>query len=105
MRKELLKAGLVAGLLGGLLAPTYAHADGISLNVNLGADDEAHFHFADRHVHHNPEILKAAQQLQNAKHSLWKARNDYNGHKNAAINAINVALDELRMAEESRHDH
>ena len=104
MRKEILKAGRLAGLLGALLVPAYAHADGVSLAVNLGADDEAHFHFADRHIHHRPEIMKAAQALQNAKHALWKAPDDFNGHKAAAIAAINSALDELRLAEEVKHE-
>lgn len=109
MRHQLLKAGLVVGLLAGTLtlAPLRAHADGLSLNVNLGADDQAHFDFADRH-RHNPLILRAAHQLQAAKHSLWQARNDFNGHKRAAIEAINRALDELSLAEQPqvrpRHD-
>jgi hypothetical protein len=104
MHNKILKISLMLGLLGGLLAPVYVLADGVSLNVNVGADDEAHFHFADRQVRHRPEILRAAQDLQSAKHNLWKARDDFNGHKNAAIRAINAALDELRMAEEVRHD-
>jgi hypothetical protein len=102
MRKPLLTAGLAALLLGAPLLPSTAHADGVALNVDLGADDEAHFHFADRHFHHHPEILKAATKLQEAKHHLWMAKNDFNGHKTAAIMAINTALDELRMAEERR---
>ena len=107
MRHTMLKAGLVMGLLAGTLAPARAHADGLSLNVNLGVDDQAHFDFADRH-RHNPLILRAAHQLQAAKHSLWQARNDFNGHKRAAIEAINRALDELSLAEQPqdrrRHD-
>jgi hypothetical protein len=102
MQKTLLKAGLVALLLGAPMLPALAHADGVALNVDLGADDEAHFHFNDRHFHHHPEILKAAQLLQQAKHHLWMAKNDFGGHKAAAIGAINGALDELRMAEEKR---
>jgi hypothetical protein len=105
MSKKLLNAGLLAGLMVGLMAPAFAHADGVSLNVNLGADDEAHFHFADRHMHHKPEIFKAATKLQAAKHDLWMAKNDFGGHKVAAIQAINQALDELRQAEEFRADH
>lgn len=99
MRISILKAGLLLGLLAGSLAPALAHADDLSLNVNLGADDQAHFDFADRH-RHDPMILKAARQLQAAKHSLWRARNDFNGHKRAAIEAINRALDELSLAEQ-----
>jgi hypothetical protein len=102
MQTSFLKAGLVAVLLSLPMAPALAHADSVGLNVDLGADDEAHFHFADRHFHHHPEILKAAQKLQEAKHHLWMAKNDFHGHKSAAIMAINNALDELRLAEEQR---
>jgi hypothetical protein len=102
MTKKLLTLSLAAALLGGVAAPALLRADGVSLNVDLGADDEAHFHFADRHRHHHPEILKAAMKLQEAKHHLWAAKNDFGGHKVAAIQAINVALDELRMAEEMK---
>ncbi len=87
-------------LAAALILPAAAKADGISLNVNLGADDEAHFHFSGGKRSHHPLILKAAKQLQNAKHTLWAAADDFHGHKAAAIMAINSALDELRAAEE-----
>jgi hypothetical protein len=102
MQKKLCTAALAALIFGAPMIPALAHADGVALNVDLGADDEAHYHFTDRRFHHHPEIFKAAQKLQEAKHHLWMARNDFHGHKNAAIIAINNALDELRMAEEQR---
>ena len=102
MRKKFLMAFLAAGMFGGLIVPNILRADSVTLNVDLGADDEAHFHFADPHRHHKPEILKAAQKLQEAKHNLWKAKNDFGGHKANAIMAINTALDELRMAEDMK---
>ncbi len=79
--------------------PMAVMADGISVNFNIGADDQAHFDFQGGMNHHNPQIWKAAQQLQNAKHTLFKARNDFGGHKMDAINAINGALDQLRVCE------
>ena len=50
-------------LAAALILPSLAKADRVSLNVNLGADDDAHFHFGGgRRVHH-PLILKAAKQV------------------------------------------
>lgn len=91
---------LVGGLLAAaLVMPAFALADGVSLNVNLGADDAAHFHF-DQRGHHHPVIWKAALQLRKAKHTLWAAGHDFGGHKAEAIGAINHALDELAQADE-----
>jgi hypothetical protein len=102
LRKTCLSLGLAAvAFAPALLVPARAHADGINFSLNVGDDDEAHFHFRD-HRHVNPMIWKAAQQLREAKHSLWQARNDFNGHKEAAVRAINAALDELSAASE-RH--
>jgi hypothetical protein len=102
MKKNLGKF-LACGLLAvGLALPVMAKADGVSLNVNLGADDAAHFHF-DKRGHHHPLIWKAAMQLRNAKHTLWAAADDFGGHKVAAIMAINRALDELAVADEFAH--
>jgi len=84
-----------------LVLPAAVKADGVSLNVNVGEDDEAHFHFkGGKRQHHHPLILKAASQLRNAKHTLWAAADDFHGHKAAAIQSINAALDELRQAED-----
>lgn len=84
-----------------MVLPTAVRADGVSLNVNLGADDEAHYHFSGPKRGHHPLIWKAAKQLQNAKHTLWAAADDFHGHKATAIAAINGALDELRACEET----
>jgi hypothetical protein len=93
---NLKKMVLGAALLGVVAMPAMA---GIDLTVNIGGDDQAHFDFNGGARHHDPMIWKAAQQLQNAKHSLWNARNDFHGHKADAIGAINAALDQLRICE------
>lgn len=79
--------------------PIIAKADGVSLNVNLGDDDEAHFAFKAGPRKHHPMIWKAAKHLQAAKWILWHAANDFHGHKAAAIDAINAALDQLKVCE------
>jgi hypothetical protein len=109
MKKALLQLGIGAGLavLAAspiMLAPAKAHADGFSANINIGDDDEAHFHFSDR-GRVDPKIFAAADNLRQAKRKLWDARHDFGGHRDAAINAINHALDELRMAAEFSHHH
>ena len=101
MKRSFKKFLAVASLAAVLAAPAMIHADGVNFSVKVGEDDEAHFHFKNhRHVH--PLILKAANQLRNAKHTLWEAADDFNGHKAAAVQAINTALDELRIASEKR---
>jgi hypothetical protein len=75
-------------------------AAGVDLTVNIGVDDQAHFDFKGGQGHHHPLIWKAAQQLKNAKHTLWEAKNDFNGHKADAIGAINAALDQLKICEQ-----
>lgn len=92
------KALLVAGMAAAVAVPFAAHA-GVDLSVNIGGDDQAHFDFNGGARHHDPMIWKAAQQLRNAKHTLWKARNDFHGHKADAIGAINGALDQLAACE------
>jgi len=82
-----------------LLAMPMAAMAGFDLTVNIGADDQAHFDFNGGPSHHTPMIWKAAKQLQNAKHTLWKARDDFHGHKGDAIQAIDAALDQLRICE------
>jgi hypothetical protein len=90
-------------VLGLLAVPMVVKAQGVNVNVNLGgdpvADDQIHFDFNGGMAHHTPMIWKAAQKLQAAKHVLWKARNDFHGHKADAIGAINAALDQLRICE------
>jgi hypothetical protein len=87
-----------AAMLGLLAAPMVAKA-GLDLTVDIGGDDQTHFDFNGGPSHHTPMIWKAAKQLQNAKHTLWQARNDFHGHKADAIGAINGALDQLRICE------
>jgi hypothetical protein len=107
MKLNLKKLSMAAGLAGMMMVPVFAHADSVNLNINLGADDEAHFHFADQSRPHHPEIWKAAQALQNAKHRIWEARKhtNFGGHAENSIQAINLALDELRMAEDYARSH
>ncbi len=99
MRKHLRKLVLGFGMLGLLATPMVVKAQGIDLTVNVGTDDQAHFDFNAGPRHHNALIWKAAMQLQNAKHTLWKAPNDFHGHKANAIMAINGALDQLKACE------
>lgn len=87
------------GLLGLLVMPMLVRADGISLKINVGEDDQAHFDFKAGKRHHHPMIWKAAEQLRNAKHTLWQAADDFHGHKAEAIGAINAALEQLKVCE------
>jgi len=103
LKNHLRKLALGAGMLGLValplaVAPVTAMA-GFDLSVNIGGDDQAHFDFNGGPGRHTPMIWKAAKQLQNAKHTLWKARDDFHGHKADAIQAINAALDQLRVCE------
>lgn len=93
------KLSLAVGVLGLLSMPAVVRADGFNLNVDIGGDDQAHFDFNGGKRHHHPEIWKAAQQLRMAKLTLWKAADDFHGHKVEAIQAINGALDQLRVCE------
>src|SRR5580698_7708126 len=104
---RLKKLWVSAGLAGMLALPLLAHADAINLNVDLGADDNAHYYFADTSKPHHSEIWKAAKALQGAKHRLWEARKhtNFGGHAESSIQAINTALDELRLAEDYAHSH
>ncbi len=94
------KVGVLGLALIGLMAvPAAVKADGFNLNVNVGGDDQAHFDFRAGMRRHTPMIWKAAKQLQNAKHTLWNAADDFHGHKADAIQAINAALDQLKVCE------
>jgi hypothetical protein len=98
--KSLLRK-LVCGMavLGVLAIPVMVKADGLDLKVNIGDNDQAHFDFNGGPKHHHPMIWRAAQQLRQAKATLWKAADDFNGHKADAIQAINAALDQLKVCE------
>lgn len=99
MKNYLGKALLGVGVLGLLAMPTMVKADGFNLHVNLGGDDQAHFDFNGGARRHHPKIWAAAQELRNAKHTLWTAADDFHGHKAQAIQAINAALDQLSVCE------
>lgn len=102
------KFWLTTSLLGLVVLPVMAHADGVSLNVNLGADDEAHYHFTDTNpAHHHSEMWQAAKKIQEAKHKIWNARkhHDFGGHAENSMQMLNGALDELRLAEDYARSH
>ena len=92
------KALLAAGMVAAVAVPFVAHA-GLDLTINVGADDQQHYDFNGGARRHSPMIWKAAKQLQNAKHTLWAAADDFHGHKADAIGAINSALDQLAICE------
>lgn len=94
------KLVLGMGILGVLAMPVVVMADAFNFNVDINGDDQAHFDFKAGPHHHHPEIWKAAKQLQMAKHDLWKAADDYHGHKADAVMAINAALDQLKVCEQ-----
>jgi len=100
MKKNLQKLVWSVGMLSLLAMPMIVRADAVSLSVNLGDDDEAHFAFKAGPRHHHPMIWKAAKQLQAAKATLWHAATDFHGHKAEAIGAINAALDQLKICEQ-----
>ncbi len=99
LKSHLRKLALGVGILGLLAMPMTLRAAGFDLTVNIGVDDQAHYDFKAGARSHHPMIWKAAHQLQAAKHTLWKAATDFNGHKADAIQAINAALDQLRICE------
>lgn len=103
LKKFVLAAGM--GILA--VVPIVAIADGVNFNLKVGDDNEAHYHFRDHRVRHNPEMLKAARALAEAKSHLWYAKGDFGGHRVNAINQINLALDEINAAENDRRggDH
>ena len=77
MRKLFTSMVVMLGVAGLLLSPALAHAKK-----------------KERH----PEIHKAMKQLENAEKSLEKAAKDFGGHKQKAIDAVKLALDELNQA-------
>jgi hypothetical protein len=74
----LLGFGLAAGFVGGL-----THGDALA---------------APKAVERHPELHKAIHALQNSKLDLEHALHDYQGHRVAAIKAIDVAIQELQAA-------
>jgi hypothetical protein len=96
------KTLVAAGLAGLAVTPFIAKADGFNFNVKIGDDNEAHYRFRDRGIPHDPEMLRAARALAEAKNHLWYAKNDFGGHRANAVRNINMALDEIRAAEAHR---
>ncbi|HVM32706.1 MAG TPA: hypothetical protein VMU88_06195 [bacterium] len=97
MKKNWIKIAAFTGVLAISAMPVAVMADSVSVNFNIGADDQAHFDFHAGKRHYHPMIWKAAKELQQAKHTLYGAADDFHGHKMDAINAINGALDQLRI--------
>jgi hypothetical protein len=98
------RAVVGAGLIALAAVPFLAKADGVSFGVDIGADNESHYRFHDNSWHH-PEMLKAANALANAKKHLWYAHGNFGGHRENAMQDINMALDEIRAAEDFAHNH
>ena len=97
MKKNWMKVAAFAGILILTAMPVAVMADNISAGFNMAADDQAHFDFHAGQRHYHPKIWKAAKQLQEAKHTLYRAGDDFHGHKMQAIAAINAALDQLMI--------
>jgi hypothetical protein len=96
-----------ASLLALMATPLAVHADGVNFSVNVGDDDEAHYHFSQPAPQHHSEIYWAAKKIQEAKHKIWNARKhkNFGGHAENSIQMLNGALDELRLAEDYAHSH
>jgi len=101
MKKTWLVGCLALGLSVAAFAPALAHADEIGFAVNLGADDNAHFHFGEHR--HDPHIFEAARALQHAKHVLWNDPRHRGPARDKAIRQINDALDTLNWIESNHY--
>jgi hypothetical protein len=93
-----------AGLIALAAVPFIAKADGVVFGVDMGSDNESHYHFHDNGWHH-PEMMKAANALANAKKHLWYTHGNFGGHRENAMQDINMALDEISAAENFAHSH
>jgi hypothetical protein len=100
MKIDLKKTVLAMGLAALVSVPFIAKADGLNLSININDDNEAHFHFKDHSIKHHPEMAAAAKALVNGKARLWNAKGDFGGHRETAIQDINNALDEIRLADD-----
>jgi len=98
--KNVLWAGAGAVFLTSV--PLTVQSDEIRFGVNFGADNEIHYHY---HGWHHPEMRRAADALITAKKRLWYARGNFGGHREEAMREINMALDEISMAEDYAHHH
>jgi acyl-CoA reductase-like NAD-dependent aldehyde dehydrogenase len=49
----------------------------------------------------HPVLQRAIRQLETVKDELQKAPSDFNGHKEASIDAVTHAINELRAAEQA----
>ena len=100
MTIDLKKTVLAMGLAALVSVPFIAKADGVNLSLNLNDDNEAHFHFKDHSIKHHPEMWAGAKELIKGKEHLWKAQGDFGGHRETALQDINSALDEIRLADD-----
>jgi hypothetical protein len=99
LKKTLVIAGLVA-----LAAVPFIAKAGVVFGVDFGSDNEAHYRFHNNGWHH-PEMMKAANALVIAKKRLWYSRGNFGGHRESAMQDINMALDEISAAEQYAHQH
>src|ERR1700677_4538884 len=104
MKIDWKKSLVVAGLVALAAAPFIAKADGVAFGVDFGSDNEAHYRFHNNGWHH-PEMMKAANALVAAKKHLWYSRGNFGGHRESAMQHINMALDEISAAENYAHSH
>ena len=95
---------VAAGLIVLAAVPFIAKADGIGFGIDIGSDNESHYHFHNNGWHH-PEMLKAADALASAKRHLWYTKGNFGGHRESAMQHINMALDEISAAEDYAHNH
>jgi hypothetical protein len=84
--------------------PFIGRADGVRFGMEFGSDNEAHYHFHGNGWHH-PEMMRAANALVAAKKRLWYSKGDFGGHRENAMQDINMALDEINAAESYAHGH
>jgi hypothetical protein len=104
MKIDWKKSLVVAGLVALAAAPFIAKADSVGFGVDFGSDNEAHYRFHNNGWHH-PEMMKAANDLVMAKKHLWYSKGNFGGHRESAMQHINMALDEISAAENYAHTH
>jgi len=97
------KSLVVAGLALLAVVPLVAKA-GVVFGVDFGSDNEAHYRFHNNGWHH-PEMMRAANALVTAKKRLWYSKGNFGGHRESAMQDINMALDEISAAENYAHTH
>ncbi len=99
LKKTLFATGLVV-----LAAVPFIAKAGVTFGVDFGSDNEAHYRFHNNGWHHQ-EMMRAANALVTAKKRLWYSKGNFGGHRESAMQDINMALDEISAAENYAHTH